>query len=334
MNRFATIALLAAASAARAATNSGTVTTEPGTPPVTPADVTAWRVVLGSATIGGTPVVTPDGSTAVQFTMASAGTLSVDNALAKPLDIRSYDTFAFWARASATHIGDLVYLIDTLGRRRWYSLILQAQRTWQRPTFWIDSFVGQDLNFNPAAIARIRLGQAGQAAKDTLAFGPTLFEHNVVNHGDAAASWFVDIGGPGSTITSVADGANGTPTSVKAVVTAVNGQADIAINLISPRITWDWSGKSFVSFYYKDNEPTMNHYFLIYDKNIVYRQWIFTNPTPGQWFRVNANLSDASYVQSGPVDLSHVVYFEVGVFGGTAAKTATHTFQVDEVSVY
>jgi hypothetical protein len=333
MNRLAAIVLLAAG-AARAATNSGTVTTEPGSPPLTPSAVTAWRVNLGSGTIGATAVAAPDGSPAIEVTANGAGVVQVDNSLATPLDIRSYDTFAFWAQASATRTGDLAYLVDTLGRRRWYSLVLQSGRGWQRPTFWIDAFVGQDAGFNPGAIAKIRVGQAGQVVKDTLRFGPTFFEHNTVNHGDAASSWFVDIGV--GNITNVADGANGTPTSIKAVVQAIRGQADIAINLISPRITWDWSGKTFVSFYYKDNEPNMNHYFLIYDRNIVYRQWIFTNPTPGQWFRVNANLSDASYVQSGPLDLSHIVYFEVGVFGGgpTVSQTATHTFQVDEVSVY
>jgi hypothetical protein len=335
MNRLATVTILAMASAAQAVpTNSGTVTTEPGNPPLTPAAVTAWKVVLGAGTISPTTVTTPDGSSAIQATATAPGVLQVDNTLTTPLDVRSYDTFSFWTLASATHVGDLAYLVDTLGRRRWYSLVLLSGRGWERPTYWIDSFVGQDAGFNPGAIAKIRLGQSGQAVNDKLSFGPTLFEHNMVNHGDASSSWFVDIGGPGSTIATVTDGANGTPTSMKASVVAVNGQSDVAINLVSPRITWDWSGKSFVSFYYKDNEPTMNHYFLVYDKNIVYRQWIFTNPTPGQWFRVTANLSDASYVQSGPVDLSHIVYFEVGVFGGTAAKNATHIFQVDEVSVY
>ena len=47
--------------------------------------------------------------------------------------------------------------------------------------------------------------------------------------------------------------------------------------------------------------------------------------------RVTANLAD-SYFDSAPVDLSHIVYFEVGVFGGNPG--ATYTFQVDEVAAY
>src|SRR5207248_3871092 len=101
---------------------------------------------------------------------------------------------------------------------------------------------------------------------------------------------------------------------------------------IAPRIQWDWSGKSFASFYFKDSETTASHYFLVYDKNLNYREWVFRNTTPDQWFRVTANLADFSYAQSGPVDLAHVVYWEVGIFGGT--PNATYTFQVDEVAVY
>ena len=331
--RFAVyVAVLGLSAAARAgAPNSGTVTTEPGTPPVSPSALPAWKVSAGAATPKVSTVLPPDGSPAIELDETGNGTVQVDATLTTTLDVRSYDSFSFWAQASATHIGDYVFLIDSLGRRRWYHLVLQSVRGWQRPTYSIDAFVSQDAGFNPAAIKKIRFGQAGQATGGFLRFGPATFEHNVFNHGDASASWYVDIGT--GTLTTVADGANGTPTSLQAVVKANSvGQADIAVNLVAPQIVWDWSGKSFVSFYFKDSETAPNHYFLVYDKSLHYRQWIFDNPTPNQWFRVNANLLDASYAQSGVIDLSQIIYFEVGVFGAPA--NATHTFQVDEVSAY
>jgi hypothetical protein len=332
LSRFAVYAALSFSAAAHAgAPNSGTVTTEPGTPPVTPSDLSAWTVSAGTATAVVSTVLPPDGSPAIEFDETSNGSVQVDAALATPLDVRSYDSFSFWAQASATHIGDYVFLIDTLGRRRWYHLVLQSVRGYQRPTYSIDAFVSQDTGFNLGAVKKIRYGQAGQASGGFLRFGPATFEHNVYNHGDASSSWYVDIGT--GTLSTVADGANGTPTSLLAQIKAnAVGQADIAVNLLAPQIMWDWSGKSFVSFYFKDSETALNHYFLVYDKSLHYRQWIFNNPTPNQWFRVNANLLDASYAQSGVIDLSSIVYFEVGVFGAPA--NASHTFQVDEVSAY
>jgi hypothetical protein len=325
-------AVLCLSSAARAgAPNSGTVTTEPGNPPTTPSDVSSWKMSAGTATLAASAVKPPDDSPAVEVDETSNGTVQVDATLPTTLDIRTYDSFSFWAQASATHIGDYVFLIDSLGRRRWYHLVLQSPRGWQRPTYSIDSFVAQDAGFNLGAIKKIRYGQAGQASGGFLRFGPATFEHNVYNHGDAAASWYVDIGT--GTLTTTPDGANGTATSLLATVKANSvGQADIAVNLLAPQISWDWSGKTFVSFYFKDAETAPNHYFLVYDKSLHYRQWIFSNPTPNQWFRVTANLSDASYAQSGVVDLSQIIYFEVGVFGAPA--NATHTFQVDEVSAW
>ena len=311
--------------------NSSSVTVELDAAPISPIDADAWIVLRGNSNISVASVLAPDGSFTREFTAQAPGSVMVQNTLRNPIDLRTYDSFSFWARASTTRIGDFVYLIDAAGRKRWYSLLLWSQRGWQKPSYWLDAFVGQDTGFDPSSVTRLRFAQAGQVPGDRLWFGPVIFEHGVVNHGDAASSWYNDIGsGP---ITTVADGAAGTPTSVQATLQANNqGQADIAINLLLPRIVWDWSGKSFVRFYFKDVETIASHYFLLYDNNLNYRQWVFNNSAPGHWIRVTANLSDARYAESAPIDLSRIVYFEVGVFGGT--PSANYTFQVDEISVY
>ena len=94
---------------------------------------------------------------------------------------------------------------------------------------------------------------------------------------------------------------------------------------------WDLSSKQYVSFYFKGQDASSIHYFLIYDKNRNYREWIFANSDPGNWIKVAADLRDSAYFESAPIDLSNVEQFEVGVFGGS--PLATYTFQVDEVNM-
>jgi hypothetical protein len=96
-------------------------------------------------------------------------------------------------------------------------------------------------------------------------------------------------------------------------------------------LRWDLSGKQYVSFYFKDQDASAIHYFLIYDKSRNYREWLFANPDPGNWIKVAGDLRDSSYFESAPIDLSNVEQFEVGVFGGP--PLAAYTFRVDEVNV-
>src|SRR5947207_2295834 len=319
-----------AVATAGALPNSNSVTTQPEARPVSRVGANHWTVAYGNAAMGLSAFTAPDSSGTMEFVAQQAGSVVAQHTLQTVVDTRPYDTFSFWAQASATHVGDFVTLVDSNGRKRWYSLLLWGPRGWQKPTYWIDSYAGQESGFDSSAVAKIRFGQAGQRPADVLRYSAVTFEHNVVSHGDALASWYPDVGS--ATFSIVRDGAAGSPTSVKAEVVAnAHGQADVAINLLPARIVWDWSGKSFLTFYFKDSETTASHYFLIYDKTLNYRQWVFSNPVPGEWMRVTANLAD-SYFDSAPVDLSHIVYFEVGVFGGNPG--ATYTFQVDEVAAY
>ncbi|PYP84295.1 MAG: hypothetical protein DMG65_22840 [Candidatus Angelobacter sp. Gp1-AA117] len=131
-------------------------------------------------------------------------------------------------------------------------------------------------------------------------------------------------------ITVSSDSVNGK--SILANVTATNeGQADIAILGAASHIYWDLSAKQYIGFDFKDKNATVIHYFLMYDKKRNYREWLFTNPDPGNWIKVSADLRDTSYYESAPIDLSNIEQFEVGVFGGPA--NAQYTFQIDEVTV-
>jgi hypothetical protein len=331
MKRIAFAALAVSFAASAVQPNSPSITTQLDVAPVSQTNLSAWSVFAGKATLGVSRVATPDGSITFEFTATAAGTVTAQTGLHHVLDVRAFDTFSFWSAATATHIGDFVYLVDSQGRRRWYPLVLNGARGFTRPAYAIDAFTGQDPGFDLTAITFIRFSQAGQQVGDKLRFGGLVFEHNAYNHGDSASVWYNDIGtGP---LTVVNDGAEGSPTSIKAVIQAsANGQADIAINLLAPRITWDWSGKSFITFYYKDSNPNVSHYFLIYDSKLNYRQWTFQNVAPGSWMKITANLSGGFYAQSAPIDLSHIIYFETGVFAGT--PNAQYTFQVDELSAY
>jgi hypothetical protein len=112
-------------------------------------------------------------------------------------------------------------------------------------------------------------------------------------------------------------------------------QVDIATKTVARGIMWNLANKTYLSFYYKDNEGAASHYCLIYDKAGYYREWVFDNSRSlGQWVRVVVHLHDTNYVESGPVDLSQIVAFEVGVFGLPVGDTSVHEFQVDEVSAH
>src|SRR5438105_545528 len=157
--------------------NSSSVTVELDAAPISPIDADAWIVLRGNSNISVASVLAPDGSFTREFTAQAPGSVMVQNTLRNPIDLRTYDSFSFWARASTTRIGDFVYLIDAAGRKRWYSLLLWSQRGWQKPSYWLDAFVGQDTGFDPSSVTRLRFAQAGQVPGDRLWFGPVIFEH-------------------------------------------------------------------------------------------------------------------------------------------------------------
>lgn len=308
--------------------NSGSVSTG-NVGPLSTLDLSHWAVTLGSASLATSTTASPTGETVMELTITDSNIL-VDHTLASTADLRIYDCFSFLIGMSATRTGDFVYLMDAHGRRRWFSLNVRAYAGFQAPVLFINRFVDQDPGFDLSAVSAVRFGQAGLQSGDKIWIGTVHFEQGLVSHAEVSGPWIVDLGiGTLSTTNDAAVGAY----SVRADMIANDeGQASIGLDARGVNISWDWSRKTFISFYYKDNTADAFHYFLIYDGLGKYREWIFTNSNPGQWIRVTADLSDVSYVQSGPVDLSHIVFFEGGVFGGIPG--ASYSFQVDEVRVF
>lgn len=307
--------------------NSGTVTTQV----VRAADLdpTRWSIVSGQASADASAANAPTGEAVMQFTVTGDGALRVQATLPSVIDLRPFSSFSFVASTSATRIGDFAYLVDSHGCQRWFNLVLRANRGWQQPLYFIDSYAGQDSCFDVSSVAAVFFQQSGMKSGDRLQLGMPRFEHGVVNHAEVPGPWIIDIGG--GTLASSSDAVAGRASVIANLEANGEGQADIAVDARGDGIFWNWSTKSYVTFYYKDDVVDASHYFLVYDANGFYRQWTFRNDTPGQWLKVTADLRDVAYYQSGPVDLSRIVYFEVGVFAGLPG--GSYTFQVDEVTV-
>lgn len=311
--------------------NSGTLTSySAGT--TAPASAANWNVVSGTGNIV-FPAVDGNGGVAAQITVSTqpaAIGFIVEYRFPATMDLRPYDTVSFSAQTSQTHISDYVYLVDAQSRMRWFNLVLHQDLGVQNPVYSINNFAGEHPAFDVSSVVAIRYGQFGMNPGDVLTFGTPSFETGVLDHCDVPSNWSLDLVSSGSILTA-ADSVNGSK-SILANVTANNqGQADIAILGAAMGLRWDLSRKQYVSFYFKDLNTTAIHYFLVYDKNRNYREWLFANPDPGNWIKVAADLRDSAYFESGPIDLSNVEQFEVGVFGGP--PLATYTFQVDEVAV-
>jgi hypothetical protein len=314
-------------------TMSSGVTATPVPPSIDPFIGGTWSILVGAGTVQ-IGVAGPNGTTVSELTVtmpAANGNFTAQYVLPAVVDMRMFDTISFVTSAQQTRIGALFYLVDTHGRRRWFQYILRKYLGWQQPVYSLSSYVGEDSGFDISSIAALYFEQGGMVPGDVIFVGSLALDTGLVDHCDYAANWNLDLVSAG-TLTTSSDAITGGASVLANVSTVAFGQADIAILGSWSGINWNWTGSTYVSFYFKDDNPSMFHYFLLYDSNRNYREWIFTNPTPGQWIKVTGNLTDNSYYQSGPVNLGSVQQFEVGVFGGSAFQNVA--FQIDEVRVH
>jgi hypothetical protein len=273
-----------------------------------------------------------NGITIVNLTVASPGSMTAAYKLPQITDLRRYGTFSFVSKISHTRIGGLVLLVDSSSRRRWYQFPLIGPMGWRQPVYSLSNFVGQDPGFDLSRVGAIWFNQGALVVGDLISIGAISFDVGLVDHADYSSNWVQDVT-CGGTLSTNSDAAVG-PSSVLANVQACqSGQVDIAINALAYMgITWDWSNKSYISFYYKDANTSAQHYFLIYDKNYNVRAWLFPNNYPGQWMKVTAPLTTGYFYESGPVDLSNMIQFEVGLVDGSPYQN--YIFQIDEVALY
>lgn len=310
--------------------NSGTVTSYSAASTALPS-ASNWSIVSGAGNIL-FPATDANGNAAAQITVTTQPDtvgFIVEYRFPAAMDLRLYDTVSFSAQVSQTHIGDFMYLVDTQSRMRWFNLVLRSSAGMQRPVYSINNFVGEHSGFDVSSVKAIRYGQYALKPGDILTLGTPVFETGIVDHCDVSSSWSLDLVSSG-TIGTSPDSVNGSKSILATVAANDEGQADIAILGADMGINWDLSNKRYVSFYFKDQDTSAIHYFLIYDKNRNYREWLFANGDPGNWIKVTADLSDSGYFESAPIDLSNVQQFEVGVFGGP--PRSPYTFQVDEVT--
>lgn len=166
-----------------------------------------------------------------------------------------------------------------------------------------------------------------------------------------AGRWIVDIGvcAAAPCITQIMPSIDFviTPNKTVAQVDASEGHKLALSNTPAP---WDLSQFTTISYLYEDlnaanaqGTSAYNHYFLIYDDNNCYREWlvnaVFASGlprsgwpviTPGQWYQVNGSFTaplGASVLQGGtplngkacnqnPLNYASITYFETGIFGG------------------
>ncbi|WP_147297946.1 hypothetical protein [Trinickia dinghuensis] len=135
-------------------------------------------------------------------------------------------------------------------------------------------------------------------------------------------------------------------------------QVDASVGIYNPNPSspvpndWDLTSYNKITFYYRDQNTSsvvngnssLSHYFLIYDNNKCYREWVInlanTDGTPapnsptiqaGVWYQITGSFTDpqgAFIIQGGnavngvscasqPLNYQHIVYFETGIFSGT-----------------
>jgi len=150
---------------------------------------------------------------------------------------------------------------------------------------------------------------------------------------DDPSVWVADIDGCPTEICFflVQDPAMGSTILADWTSSAVVQQADISTGSGSPSSSgeWDLSQKSSLIHYLKNENATLvnpqtqasvlDHYVLVYDRNDCVREWFIsgTQIPLGQWVQISvADIQNGPYYyQSCPLDFSHIVYFEVGLFG-------------------
>ena len=275
----------------------------------------------------------PNGITVANISVTASGAFTAAYTLPQVTDLRNYDTFNFAVNINRSRLG-LVVLVDSSSRRRWYNLDLRVRPGWKQPVYSLTNFVGQDQGFDLSQVAALWFDFNHQAlyARDQLSIGAISFDVGLVDHGDYSSNWVQDLT-CGGTISTSSDTAVGLASLLANVQACPDGQVDIAINAIDyMALTWNWSNMSYISFYYKDNYPSMQHYFGIYDHNHNWRSWLFPNSYPGQWMKITAPLTTGYWRQSGTIDFSSIIQFEVGIFNGPPNQN--YTFQIDEVALY
>lgn len=312
---------------------SSGVTAAPVPASVDPVNGGAWSILLGSGTAQ-SGVAGPNGTTVSELTVTSPATNGIFTALYELpaiVDMRMSDNISFVTSAPQTRIGALFYLVDSKGNRRWFPYILRSWLGWQQPVYSLASYTGEDAGFDISSVVALYFEQDGMLPGDIIYVGSIALDAGLVDHCDYPSNWNLDLVSAG-TLTTSSDAITGGASVLANVTTIASGQADIAILGSWSGINWNWSRDTYVSFYFKDDNPSFIHYFLLYDSNRNYREWLFTNPDPGQWIKVTGNLTDNSYYESGPVNLGSVQQFEVGLFDGRAYQNVV--FQIDEVRVH
>jgi hypothetical protein len=166
--------------------------------------------------------------------------------------------------------------------------------------------------------------------------------------------WVSDVGTCAAPpcITTVAPG--DTAIDFQATPPASIAQVDAAEGVLNPNsntpLYWDLSAYTGITLYFEDlnaansqKTTAYSHYFLIYDNNHCYRQWVINlvqasglplagSPTiaPGQWYQVSGSFATAQslYVTQGgtpvngiacnskPLNFKDIGYFEAGLWGG------------------
>lgn len=160
--------------------------------------------------------------------------------------------------------------------------------------------------------------------------------------------WVTDIGSCSASCFSVVqDPSMGSTILANWISSGVVQQADISTGSGNPVSTgeWDLSQKNTLTHYLKYEtsaltDPTTNlsvldHYVLLYDQNGCYREWFIsgTDIPLGQWVQISvADIHNGPYYsQSCPLDFSHIVYSEIGIFGPNIPFNAPVALQLASV---
>lgn len=213
------------------------------------------------------------------------------------------------------------------------------------------------------------LAAHAQAASIPFSSGETLAGSSV-----QVSRWVSDVGActAAPCITTVAPGSTtvdflGSPPSTIAQVDVSEGVLNPASN--TP-LYWDLSSYTGITFYFQDlnaansqSTSAYSHYFLIYDNNHCYREWIINlvqasglpltgSPTlvPNQWYQISGSFATAQgqYVVQGgtpvngvacntkPLNFRDIGYFETGIWGGPmkASDKINYHWRINNVTPF
>ena len=291
-----------------------------------------WSVLAGDLDLKFARELPPDWSMATDIKVITSGPLWVQYTLPEVRDLSKVDTLTFWARTSESRIADYVFLVDSSGNRAWYKFALRAPNGWQQFQYFLNLPHGMDSGFRIDQVAALRFAQSNMVAGDVVTIGTPRFEWGSLSHCESEAGWYIDIGSGEITTSREVSAVGGNSSLLANLVTNSWGQADIAISRATTGARWDLSSKKTLRFFWKDSLFGVDHYVLFYDDAGRYRQWMFGNPLPGHWIEVTVELDKGYYEPFGPVDMSKLQVFEIGIF--SAPPGVNVSFMLDEVSVH